>query len=188
MRVHASVYTRVSLNAVWAGGGRVAPSPQPPDPRLEVTVVAVPPDLSLEACCLVCLEGWSDLRWDSDTCSPSPSTPPKSDQGAGGNISGSCAECGILEAARDLLSSCFMTPGAGQAGGDRCCPDSHLTWLLLLKFPATGSPKLFLGELGLSCEQICSLSASERSAPGTCPQCWVCRVTGNSRRASHPSG
>ena len=75
MRVHASVYTRVSLNAVWAGGGRVAPSPQPPDPRLEVTVVAVPPDLSLEACCLVCLEGWSDLRWDSDTCSPSPSPP-----------------------------------------------------------------------------------------------------------------
>lgn len=73
MRVHASVYTRVSLNAVWAGGGRVAPSPQPPDPGLEVTVVVVPPDLSLRACRLVCLEGRSDLRWDSDTCSPSPS-------------------------------------------------------------------------------------------------------------------
>ena len=77
LRVHASVYTRVSLNAVWAGGGRVAPSPQPPDPGLEITVVAVPPDLSLGACCLICLEGWSDLRWDSDTCSPSPSPPPQ---------------------------------------------------------------------------------------------------------------
>lgn len=71
--VHASVYTRVSLNAVWAGGGRVAASPQPPDPGLEVTAVAVTPYLSLGACCLFCLEGWSDLRWDSDTCSPSPS-------------------------------------------------------------------------------------------------------------------
>lgn len=48
------------------------------DPGLEVTVVVVPPDLSLGACRLICLEGRSDLRWDSDTCSPSPS-PPKSD-------------------------------------------------------------------------------------------------------------
>lgn len=80
MRVHASVYTRVSLNAVWAGGEQVAPSPQPPDPGLEVTVVAEPPDLSLGACCLICLEGWSDLRWDSDTCSPSSSPPSQTEE------------------------------------------------------------------------------------------------------------
>nr|XP_025121947.1 cryptochrome-2 isoform X2 [Bubalus bubalis] len=65
--------TLVSLNAVWAGGGRVAASPQPLDPGLEVTAVAVTPYLSLGACCLFCLEGWSDLRWHFDTCSPSPS-------------------------------------------------------------------------------------------------------------------
>lgn len=74
LRVYASVYTHVSLKAVWAREGWVAASPQPPDPGLEVTAVAVTPYLSLGARCLICLEGWSDLRWDSDTCSPSPSS------------------------------------------------------------------------------------------------------------------
>lgn len=65
-------------------------------------------------------------------------------------MAGSGPEHGILEAA--LLSSCFMTLEAGQAGGDRCCPDT-VTWpgfFLILRFPATGSSRPLLGHLGLS--------------------------------------
>lgn len=40
------------------------------------------------------------------------------------NFAGFCPEHEILEAARSPLSSRFMTPEAGQAGGDRCCPDT----------------------------------------------------------------
>lgn len=37
--------------------------------------MAVTPYLSLGARCLICLEGWSDLRWDSLTPAPFPLPP-----------------------------------------------------------------------------------------------------------------
>ena len=128
------LYTHVSLKAVWAREGWVAASPQPPDPGLEVTAVAVTPYLSLGARCLICLEGWSDLRWDSDTCSPSPSSHHVRLRSRGKHF---WLLCRVWDSPEFLL----YDPG-GWAGWrcplllplvslTSCCSDSHLAWLLL---------------------------------------------------------
>lgn len=152
------LFTLVILSTAWAGGARVAASPQPPDARLEVMAVTFSQTCPWEPATLSEQESSRTLAGTLAPAPPHPDPEPflplsshQTDEQED-DIAGFCPEHGILEAARALLSSCFMTQEAGPAAGDRCSPDT-VTWsgfFLILKFPATGSSRALLGHLGLN--------------------------------------